>query len=240
MVQQAASNRFQFGDSRHAPIESATPVGASLARVRLSGPSGQRAMKLDKNAAYRIRTNKGFSLGRIAADLGIDKSAVSQWFTGKRGISLENAVKLAGMLSCTIGQLIGKEPYEPPAPPSADEEDVLVKIEEKVDDWYKGKGDIIMEAFRLIVESGGAIRLTRNREGCVEITIRLTHEQAARLEKAFADGKLDHLKVIALRRLTEGEKTEVEATIPDDSSAPKPKRSKASKKKSRNRSLPQN
>jgi len=156
-------------------------------------------MKLDVQAANRIKFDKGFSLGQIAIELGTDKSAVSQWFNAKRGISLPNAVKLAALLRCTIGQLAGKEPYASPDPPSTDEGDCLIKIEETVDEWYKGKGDIIIEALRLIVESGGAVRITGMREGCVEITVRLTHEQQARLQKAFAEGKLAHLNITAVQ-----------------------------------------
>ncbi len=68
-------------------------------------------MKLDVPQSNRIRIDKGYSLGRIATEVETDKSAVSQWFNGKRGIGLENAQKLAELFGCTIGQLLGQELY---------------------------------------------------------------------------------------------------------------------------------
>ena len=85
------------------------------------------------------------------------------------------------------------------APVAADEVDVEIKLDESFSSWDVEKQTRFLEGIRLILDSPATMRMSKKvQEGCVKITLRVTREQAALLEKAFAEGAFNHLKVTSV------------------------------------------
>ena len=83
-----------------------------------------------------------------------------------------------------------------------DEVDVDVTVDENFSRWALDKQAVLMEGIRLVLQSATTIRISKKaREGSVKITLRMTREQADRLQSAFEAHALDHLKVTGLETI---------------------------------------
>ena len=58
------------------------------------------------NSIQTIRKNLGISQYDIANELGIDRSTVAKWETGKALPRAEVLVKLAAVLHCTVDEIL--------------------------------------------------------------------------------------------------------------------------------------
>ena len=61
--------------------------------------------------ANPIRKNKGLTYGVIADSLGVNKSTVGHWFTGRTVPRLSTIRRLAKMLDTSVTELIEEDPY---------------------------------------------------------------------------------------------------------------------------------
>lgn len=57
----------------------------------------------------KFRTNKKLSQAELAQKVGVDRTAVVKWETGKASPASDKLPKLAKLLGCTIEELFGKE-----------------------------------------------------------------------------------------------------------------------------------
>jgi transcriptional regulator with XRE-family HTH domain len=69
------------------------------------------SIDLDPEAANAIRESRGLTVEAVANRLEKDPKMVRRWFKGKTGVTLANAYALAGLLGCTIKQLMGAESH---------------------------------------------------------------------------------------------------------------------------------
>lgn len=73
--------------------------------------------------------------------------------------------------------------------------DMDVVIEEDFASWTPDRQARFLEGLRLIMGEADEIRVTRKRRGSVRLTLRLTPEQAERLVRVYAEGRLAPLGV---------------------------------------------
>ena len=59
-------------------------------------------------AIRRLREEKGFSQLEFAMALGVTQGAVSHWETGRRKPDIDDLVRIAQLLNCTLDDLIDK------------------------------------------------------------------------------------------------------------------------------------
>ena len=60
-----------------------------------------------------LRTQKGLTIAEVAAAVGMDRGNLSKLERGLIGISTEQARKLAGVLECTVDEVVGGPIKEP-------------------------------------------------------------------------------------------------------------------------------
>lgn len=58
------------------------------------------------------RKKKGWSLYRLAKELGLPQQTVYSWANGRTQPSYENMDKLCDALDCTVGELFESEPVQ--------------------------------------------------------------------------------------------------------------------------------
>lgn len=58
------------------------------------------------------KKNKGWSLYRLAKELGKPQQTIYSWSNGRTQPSYENMDKLCDALSCSVGDLFQKEPVQ--------------------------------------------------------------------------------------------------------------------------------
>jgi transcriptional regulator with XRE-family HTH domain len=58
------------------------------------------------------RLKKGWSLYRLAKELGLPQQTVYSWANGRTQPSYENMDRLCDVISCTIGDLFEAESYQ--------------------------------------------------------------------------------------------------------------------------------
>lgn len=61
------------------------------------------------NSIQNLRMQKGITQIQLASDLGVDKSTVAKWETGKAFPRADLLPKIADLLGCSIDQLFGRE-----------------------------------------------------------------------------------------------------------------------------------
>ena len=61
------------------------------------------------NGIQNLRMQKGITQIQLASDLGVDKSTVAKWETGKAFPRADLLPKIADLLGCSIDQLFGRE-----------------------------------------------------------------------------------------------------------------------------------
>ena len=60
-----------------------------------------------------LRTEKGLGQRKVAAQIGVNPSAVAQWELGLTNPSLANLLALADLLDCTLDQLLVRDEQTP-------------------------------------------------------------------------------------------------------------------------------
>ena len=61
------------------------------------------------NGIQNLRMQKGITQIQLASDLGVDKSTVAKWETGKAFPRADLLPKIADLLGCSIDQLFGRD-----------------------------------------------------------------------------------------------------------------------------------
>lgn len=77
---------------------------------RVSGKQRERERKLKIRIKEIARTKKGWSLYRLAKELGLPQQTVYSWANGRTQPSYDNMDKLCGIIGCKIGELFESEP----------------------------------------------------------------------------------------------------------------------------------
>lgn len=57
-----------------------------------------------------LRESKGWTQRELAVLLGLDKSAVAHWETGRKTPTTGNLLAMARVFNCTLDALCGREP----------------------------------------------------------------------------------------------------------------------------------
>ena len=60
-----------------------------------------------------LRTKKGLTIEAVAKAIGMDRGNLSKLERGQIGMSIEVARKLAGVLECTVDEVVGGPIKEP-------------------------------------------------------------------------------------------------------------------------------
>ena len=169
-------------------------------------------VRLDRKAMWCIMMCRGFGRNSLARTMSKDPTEIGKWVNGKRGISLDTAEDMADILECTVRQMTGEEPFIPEVEAITDPlSDALssgsdttktpgpvgiigiIKIDEDMPDEAR-KAEITEIINRLVGLRGEArLILGKPREGCVELTMRLTREQWQQLERAVRQTGPDYL-----------------------------------------------
>lgn len=65
------------------------------------------------NRITQARVDAGISANELAEKLGVDKTTVSNWESGRRQLSLERLVQIAELLSVSVAYLLGESDMSP-------------------------------------------------------------------------------------------------------------------------------
>ncbi len=65
-----------------------------------------------ENNIKALRERRGYSMEKLAAQLGIRPSSVYKWEHGRADPVMRKAVKLTKILGCTLDQLMGLAPLD--------------------------------------------------------------------------------------------------------------------------------
>jgi hypothetical protein len=170
---------------------------------------------LNTDAVRQIMRDRGIGRNALARLMKREsQKEVGMWINGQRRPNRDNAQNMADALGCDIEHLTGEKPFRY----DCDGSDPLVaanptgsstltvattgivgiiKVDEHAASLDQKKLLELAEIIGRIVELGGeATFIGKPREGCVELTLRLTREEWSRLEIALAEGKLADAKVI--------------------------------------------
>ena len=62
-----------------------------------------------RNRVKQLRESRGWSQRDLASKLGLNPASVALWETGANNLSLNSALALADLFSCSLDEVLGRE-----------------------------------------------------------------------------------------------------------------------------------